>query len=145
MKTNAINQYVRTDTPIVTPQEAETIQDALDKLQQTFYEALGERPEYLAHGTHIWNIGVKLWREWDSDEPIDKNEVLNWRAPSNEVKLVGENKARELIGWMFKDGYLEEYLVPEYPRAKFIRGTEKLFNMMLTCYTAFSDSFKDSR
>lgn len=98
---------------------------ALDEMQAAFLATFRHRPEFLT--AHSWNVCVQFWRRRDSDAPIEKVAALAWRKPDGNNALVGENKAREHLDLLIRDGFVEEYHIPEInKRVKYVRASDKL-------------------
>ena len=129
----------------MSPSDADNLLYALGKMQAAFMKAfrVGEdkkeyKPEYLTP-LH-WNMCVGFWCARNSEQPMEKEAVLDWRYepdPNDPKKrnksqaIVGDNKAREHLKLLDDDDYIEEYIDSKIsPRKKFIRGTKKLYDIM---------------
>jgi predicted glycoside hydrolase/deacetylase ChbG (UPF0249 family) len=122
-------------------QEADKLLAALDEMQMAFMEAFQHRPEFL--DTHHWNVCKNLWRLRHSDAPIEKTKAIDWRRPDGEHAIIGENKAREHIDAMIKDGFIEEYFIREISkRVKYVRGTKKLNDALERIFRVGVDAIK---
>ncbi len=128
--------------------EADKLLSVLDQTQMEFFSLFTDRhPELLT--AHSWNVCTKFWRERHrkDTEPFEKTTVLEWRKPPGGRALLGENKAREHLDLLVKEGFVDQFLLPG-SRLIYVRATPKLLDglrkLLLTGANAAKENFGKS-